>query len=162
MSSSKGKGPSKWGSAVGAVNDAHQAQAEAVAEHAKETANTTTSAATSAQKKGSDSAKKISSKASTTATSAMASSSKSAAGAIAKSKGQGIAKQLQSDARRYLQNNGEPGADVLLKTLINSIMVGHAFNRYCIDPSTLPNALIICCITPRVITPATIAGAKNT
>ena len=120
MSSSKGKGPSKWGSAVGAVNDAHQAQAEAVAEHAKETANTTTSAATSAQKKGSDSAKKISSKASTTATSTMASSSKSAAGAIAKSKGQGIAKQLQSDARRYLQNNGEPGADVLLKTLINS------------------------------------------
>ena len=49
-----------------------------------------------------------------------------------------------------------------LKTLINSIMVGHAFKRYYIDPSTLPNALIICCITPRVITPATIAGAKNT
>ena len=30
---------------------------------------------------------------------------------------------------------------------------------YCIDPSTLPKALIICCITPKVTTPATIAGA---
>ena len=42
------------------------------------------------------------------------------------------------------------------------MIVGHAFKIYCIDPSTLPNALIICCITPRVTAPATIAGAKNT
>ena len=38
-------------------------------------------------------------------------------------------------------------------------MVGQAFNRYCIEPSTLPKALIVCCITPNVTTPATIAGA---
>ena len=43
--------------------------------------------------------------------------------------------------------------------LANSIIVGHAFRRYCIEPSTLPKALIICCITPNVTTPATIAGA---
>ena len=49
-----------------------------------------------------------------------------------------------------------------LYTLANSIIVGHAFKRYCIDPSTRPNALIICCITPSVTTPATMAGAKNT
>ena len=41
-------------------------------------------------------------------------------------------------------------------------IVGQAFNKYCIDPSTRPNALIICCITPSVTTPATMAGAKNT
>ena len=35
-------------------------------------------------------------------------------------------------------------------------------DRYCIEPSTLLKALIICCITPRVTTPATIAGAKKT
>ena len=29
------------------------------------------------------------------------------------------------------------------------------------DPSTLPKALIICCITPNVTAPATIAGAKT-
>ena len=50
----------------------------------------------------------------------------------------------------------------LLYTLANSIIVGQDFNKYCIDPSTLPKARIICCITPRVIIPATIAGAKNT
>ena len=40
-------------------------------------------------------------------------------------------------------------------------MVGQALNKYCIDPSTLPNALIICCITPSVTTPATIAGVEK-
>ena len=49
-----------------------------------------------------------------------------------------------------------------LYTLASSIIVGHAFNIYCIDPSTLPKALIICCITPSVTAPATIAGAKKT
>ena len=42
------------------------------------------------------------------------------------------------------------------------MIVGHDLKIYCIDPSTLPNALIICCITPNVTTPATIAGAKKT
>jgi hypothetical protein len=119
MSGSKGKGPSKWGSAVGEVNDAHQAQAEAVAEHAKETANSSTSSANSAQKKGQNAAKNISSKASGMSTSAMASSGKSASDAIAKSRGQGMEKQLQSEARLYLQNNSQPGVVALLKILIN-------------------------------------------
>ena len=50
----------------------------------------------------------------------------------------------------------------LLYTLANSIIVGHDFSKYCMEPSTLPKALIICCITPKVTTPATMAGAKNT
>ena len=41
-------------------------------------------------------------------------------------------------------------------------IVDQLLTRYCKDPSTLPNALIICCITPSVITPATMAGARNT
>ena len=42
------------------------------------------------------------------------------------------------------------------------MIVGHAFRMYCIDPSTRPKALIICCITPSVTAPATIAGARKT
>ena len=49
-----------------------------------------------------------------------------------------------------------------LYTLNSSIIVGHALSKYCILPSTRPNARIICCITPNVIAPVTIAGAKNT
>ena len=40
-------------------------------------------------------------------------------------------------------------------------MIGQDFRIYCIEPSTLLKALMICCITPRVTTPATIAGAKK-
>lgn len=113
-------GPSEWGKNAVKLRDDLKNQADAVAEKATEDANNATSAADSAQKKGPAAGERNTKNASATTTSAMDAQTAAAASAMEKSKGQGMEKQLQSNARLYLQSKNEPGVVVLLKTLINS------------------------------------------
>ena len=48
----------------------------------------------------------------------------------------------------------------LFQTDSNSTIVDQLFTKYCNDPSTLPNARVICCTNPKVIAPDTIVGAR--